>query len=405
MARPRGKSSKNKSGEEDPVDDLSVEDMQALSPSERFLRLSGPRMEKKFGEAGRIRKELEDLSQPLLMVPDLGHQYALQALGYRGGRSMVLAAEPGAFKSSEALYLCNLARQQAGMADYLDMERALNHDHLVYYLDDPEEFTRHIHSPGTIEEAVEMMREINRIYGEIDPERKMPKVIVLDSIGGAVSKRELDGDKEIADMKVGGVSGYMTSAARVLNHEFTKTGTLGIFINHAKEKIFTGFEANLPRSAEDKMSFPGGKGVIYASSYFEILKKGSQLKDSDKVRMGFSVTSSFFRNRGRINGRSYGYDVVFGETLRFHAHTMDMLAMGAVCGLKVKSRRYWCPAIGVPETSKLNDEEMYRVIHDHPEHLLRFQQELGILDEPDPTVETELPVEPLEEELQEAAAA
>ena len=363
-----------------PTDDISIEDLKDLSPSQRYLRLAAPRMEKKFGESARARQELEDLSQPLLMVPDLAHQWALQAQGYRGGRSVVLAAEPGASKSSLALYLCNLARRQGGLADYLDIERALNEDHLSYYLDDPEEFTQHIQQPGTIEEAAEMMRETNKIYGLVDPERKMPKVEVLDAIGGAASKRELDSDRELGDMKVGGVAGFMTTAARVLNHEFTKVGTIGIYINHAKEKIFTGYEAAVPRAAEDKVSFPGGKGVIYACSYLEYLKKGSAIKDSEKARMGFTVTSTFWRNRGRINGRSYSYDVVFGETLRFFPHTMDFLVNSATLGLRAKNRKYWCPDIGVTEEHKLNDEEMYALIHDDPAIKRRFQEALGILD-------------------------
>lgn len=385
---PRPKGSKNKSTDE--AEEISIEDLQGMSPSERFLRMAGPRMEKKFGEAGRARQELEDMTQPTLIVPDLGHQYALQATGYRGGRSMVLAAEPGASKSSLALYLSNLAIQQGGLSTYLDMEHALNEDHLGYYLDDPDTFARQIRNPGTIEEAVEMMREVNRVYGEIDPERKTPKLIVLDAIGGAASKRELDSDKEIADMKVGGVSSYMTSAARVMNHEFTRTGTIGIFINHAKEKIFTGFEAGLPRSAEDKMSYPGGKGVIYASSYFELMKRGGQLRDEEKNRTGFRVTSQFVRNRGRVNGRSYGYDVVFGESLRFVAATMDMLSVAGTAGLKVKSKRYWCPDIGVTEASKLNDADMYELIHGDSNIKARFQLELGITktDDSDTTDET-----------------
>ena len=366
------------------TEDVDIADLQNLSVSERSLRLAAAGMEKKFGESGRARQELEDLSQPMLLVPDLAHQYALNALGYRGGRSMVIAGEPGGSKSSLGLTLCEWAIQQGGTADYLDLENALNHDHLGYYLSDPDAFVQHIRQPLHIQDGIEMMRYLNKTYRKLDPERKLPKVIVFDSIGGAPSKHELDEDKEIAQMQVGGSSNYLTVAARAINNEFVRSGTLGVFINHAKKKIFLGFDATVPRSKEEKMTYPGGSGVIYAASYFELLEKGSQTRDTDKHRTGFAMESSILRNRGRVNGRGYGYDVVFGEGLSFERHTMEWLALGATLGMKVKAKRYWCPEIGVTEADKLDAADMYRHIHGSPEIMTRFQQTLDIGGNPFP---------------------
>ena len=374
------KKTKSKVDPTTPTDDISIEDFTDLSPSQRYLRMFAPRVQKKYGDDIKVRNTLDDVTQPVLTVPDLAHQWALQAEGYRGGRSLVIAGDPGASKSSLALFLSNLARQQGGLADYYDLERALNLAHLQYYLNDAEEFIQHVQQPDTINQGFKLMVETNKVYGDIDPERTVPKITVLDALGGGLSDDQLEEDYEVGDSGFAGNAKVTGNACKLINYLYTKTGSVACYINHAKEKIFTGRDALVPRSAEDKIYFPGGKGAIYVCSYLEYLKKGSTLKDNDKARMGFTVTSTLWRNRGRINGRSYSYDVVFGETLRFYPHTMDFLAASATLGLKVKGRRYWCPEIGVTEADKLNDEEMYARIHDDPAVKRRFQEALGILD-------------------------
>lgn len=354
-----------------------MQDLCNLSPLERFRLINGARMAKKFPGG----KHVPD--HKCLVINDLGNQWALGRIGLFMGRINYILAEEGASKTSRMLHLCGQAHRQGGLCDLVESEGEIDEDILSYYLGDfAEEFSKHhIHHPNTLEEGMEMSKEILRSYKEVDPNNELIKVMAYDSVGGSVMARSLEDDREIGDNRVGGSGLYMSEAVKTVKHFCKETGTLWIVLGQLREKIETGFSGP-PKAYLEKVTGLGGKALNFETAYWEILQRAGTLKDSDGTKEGFRVKSTFKKNKKGVQWREYKYDVEFYKDLSGCVPTMDMLSIGSICGLKAKNfgslgKRYWCEGLGQSDVEKMPVDEIYEFIH-RPCNIGIFHEALGI---------------------------
>lgn len=356
--------------------DLSVIQMSEMSPMERYRLINSEKMEKRYP------KSVHSNSAKFLVMPDLGNQYALGRIGYSMGRINYILATEGASKTSRLLHLCRRAMDQGGMAAIVESEGEIDEDIIEYYLGPhTEEFLKNIYHPDTLEEGMEMSRDILKAFKEVDPDNNLVKVLGYDSVGGSVLKRALDEKLEIGDMRVGGSGLFMSSAVKVIKHYCKEAGTLWVVLGQLREKIETGFSGP-PKAYLEKVTGLGGKALDFESAYWEILQRQGTLKSAEGIKEGFRTKSTFKKNKRGVTWREYYYDVEFGGDLSGVSPTMQMLSLGSICGLKDKNygahgKKYWCEGLGMTEADRLPMQEMYDKIHSN-ENIAIFQKELGI---------------------------
>lgn len=333
------------------------------------------KMKEKYPNARMSTGATEDENPVWIMAPDLGKQWALGRPGYACGRIKYILGSEGSSKTSNLLYDCNLAIEQGGLATIVEWENAMDPAHIAKYVKQPDKLV--IWHAECLEEGMEISRDVLKDYEEIDPDGVLPKVLGADSIGGSVMRRALDEKIELGDNRVGGPGLYMSSAVPYINNICARTKTLWVIIGQAREEIPTGFSGP-PKPYIERLTGKGGKATPFHATYWEVLQRRGTLKNDDG-KTGFTVESTFKKNKKGVQWRNYFYDVSFaaGDNIVFSDHTMNMLATGNIGGMKVERKRYWCEQIGIPSTSKLTACEMYELVHS-PEHISYFQEALGI---------------------------
>lgn len=345
---------------------------QALSPQERFLRMAG--------NIGSGIKGLEhstgatvDANPIWIVIPDLGRQFALGRIGYTCDRIKYVLAAEGSSKTSALLYECNLVIKQGGFAAIVEWEHALDRTMIENYIEEPDKLI--IKQAGSLESGLKVTKQLLEFFGDLDPEKKIPKIIGADSIGGAVMERAFEEGREMGDTRVGGSGLLMSAAVGEIAMLCASTRTFWHVIGQAREEIATGFSGP-PKPYWKRVVGKGGKALPFHATYFEVLQPGKTHKAGEEM-VGFEVRSFFRKNKRAIPFRSYTYDVRFGQGIVGYQHTMDLLAVGEIGGMKCKLNRFWCPEIGIPESSKMPPHEIYPIVHSD-EHIGHFQEALGI---------------------------
>lgn len=308
-----------------------------------------------------------------IVIPDLGRQYALGRPGYTCDRIKYVLAAEGSGKTAAMLYELNLVIKAGGLATLVELEHAIDQQMISYYIEEPEKLV--IKQADSIEAAMAVVLETLKEYEEIDPERKLVKMIGTDSVGGGVMNRAFEEGREIGDSQVGGTGKFMSDAVGIINNRCAFTKTFWHVIGQAREEIPVGFSGP-PKPYWKRVTGKGGKALPFHATYFEVMQPGKTLKDDD-IMAGFEVRSFFRKNKRGVPFRSYTYDVRFGEGITGCQHTMDLLAVGSIGGMKCVRNRFWCPEIGIEEGDKMTPDEIYPIIH-QPEYIGHFQRALGI---------------------------
>ncbi len=335
-----------------------------------------------------------DLDFQHLVVPDLFHQWGLGRIGYVLGRIKLIAGMEGASKSSSLYYDCNLAISQGGLASIVALEEADSSSHIENYVDPTKVM---IWKAETLEEGMEMSLKIQKIYYDIDQrmglKNPIPKVQGFDSIAGATeAAMAIDFDEDVEEQeqdqshsRVGGIAKTMKSFFNTMKTGIVQTGTLWVALNQAREQIYTGMEAQfmMRKALRDRLALTGGRAQRFAASYLEFHQKGRTSKevsegDEDvKLSTGFDVTIDWIKNKTGIPDRKITRKVAFGRSFDYSSHTIPFLSASRICGMSVNKKRYWCDEVGVDENHKVEDHIMYEIVH-RPEHMWKFQKELGI---------------------------
>jgi len=350
------------------------------SVKDAFFYESGEHVRAKWGDEMVSSAMEEDKDLKYLAVPDLSLQWALGRKGFALKRIAYIVGFEGATKTSLALWMANLAFEQGGLAAMIETEQAGSSKHMRYYLGDNAEKFRVFH-PETIEDAMKMTIDMLKTFERLDPEAKLPKVLILDSLGGSSDERfeeSVDSTKgEIAVPKVGGSAKLIKDYTNSIKNLIKKTNTLWIVINQGRDKISTGFEAMLPVAKIDKVVASGGRAIPFHATYYIIVEKTKTIKDGD-VKVGQKSKITFKKNKLGIPMGEVVYSVVYKETLNFYEDTMAFLLSGEICDIQKTPRGlYFSDTLGVPKESAMKPEAMYKHIHS-PEWIGIVQEELEI---------------------------
>ncbi len=163
----------------------------------------------RFGEKVMASSDF-DCGLNFLNVPDLAYQWAMGRPGYAMGRIQSLMGFEGSSKTSKQLWLANLAFEQGGFAAAVYVEHADSAYHMRQYVREQRFADAFMCYPcDTLEEAIDTTYQINDEFIKNDPGRKLPKVLIFDSVAGATQQKLLDDDNEPGKPKPGGIGGIM----------------------------------------------------------------------------------------------------------------------------------------------------------------------------------------------------
>lgn len=154
----------------------------------------------------------------------LSLDYALGVGGIPRGRVVELYGPEGSGKTSLALSVCANAIAEGSAAAIIDVEHALNFEHVKWMGVDTRFLA--VSQPDSAEEALQR--------AEAMAESGQFSVVVIDSVASLVPKAELEG--EIGDQTMALVGRLMSTALRRLVGVAARTNTTMIFINQLREK-------------------------------------------------------------------------------------------------------------------------------------------------------------------------
>ena len=349
------------------------------SPLEQYFVESGEAVKSKFGEDMVSSAVDEDSNISYLYVPDLGMQWTLGRVGFGLGRIMQVMGYESAGKTSFALWVADLCIRAGGIAAMIETEQAASSEHALAYLSQPEYFR--IFHPETVESAMEMTIDQLNYFLKIDPEGKIPKVLLYDSLAGSTDERAQDDENNFKQGKVGGSAKVIKDATNIIKCKLKEANCLWIVLNQGRDLIQTGFAARMPEA--DKLIGSGGRAIPFAATYWAVIKKNAATKSSSGddagEKDGFKSKLTWRKNKLRTPFREINYNVRWGQSFDFTENTTKMLALGEICGFQeIKGGKFFSDEAGIPKDKALSAEEFYAYAH-HPDNICAFQEELDII--------------------------
>jgi RecA/RadA recombinase len=362
---------------------IKKEETDFLNPIDQYFSQSAIAVEEKYGSDHVSSALEEDANIQYLEVPDLGVQWSLGRKGFGLGRIMQIMGSEGSSKTSFALWVANLCVESGGIAAMVETEMASSTKHMLNYLKSPEKFR--IFHAESIEDALQMTIDQLNLFLKIDPQGKIPKVLILDSIAGSTDARAQKDEENFIQAKVGGSAKVIKDATNLIKCKLRETNTLWVVLNQGRELIQTGFASLIPDI--DKMIGSGGKAIPFAATYWLILKRHAATKE-DGNTTGFKVKAVFKKNKLGEPNRVFYFHVKWGETLNFVESTTNLLsiaepsdpeAKGGILGLQeAKGGRYYSEELGIDKGEAIPSEDIYKIVHNQT-HYEKCQQELGVV--------------------------
>lgn len=356
---------------------IKKEDEVSMSNAiDQYFYESGSAIESKYGKEYVSSAVEEDKDLKYIVIPDLGIQWSLGRTGFALGRIIQVMGFEGAGKTSFALWLADLCMRAGGIAAMIETELAGSTEHMKSYLSNPDRFR--IFHPETIEDAMSMTIDQLNLFSKIDPEAKIPKVLIMDSIAGATDARVMKDEENFIQQKVGGSAKVIKDATNLIKGKLKETNTLWVVLNQARDKIETGFVGLTPEI--DKVIGSGGRAIPFAATYWLVLKRNAATKE-DGEKSGFKSKGVWKKNKLSKPYREFHYNVKWGSSLDFVDSTTQMLALGNILGLQeIKGNKFFSDEIGIPREEAISAKELYALAHS-PEYLETCQKELGIITE------------------------
>lgn len=221
--------------------------------------------------------------------------------GLAFGRIYEFTGLEGSGKSLLAAHIMANVQKDGGLAVLLDTESAVNEDFfnaIGVRLARPHGMYVAVETVEDIFATIEKIIEIVRKNGAKD--KKV--VIVVDSVAGATTKRELEADYE--------KSGYNTDKSIILSQAMRKITNL-----IAREKIMLIFTNQLRHKMNaqpfaDPYTTSGGKAIAFHSSVRLRLEQALKIKVNDVI-VGVNVKAKIIKNRLGPPHRIASFDVYF----------------------------------------------------------------------------------------------
>lgn len=194
--------------------------------------------------------------------------------GLPGNRVVEYAGDPGSGKSTLAMHSMNSALKlfPDRIGVYFDLEQKVTVDWMANFIDDMDRV--YVLNPDHIEQATDMFKQFAST-GEVS-------VVVLDSIGGAPTKRTVEKSAEIANF--GGNSIGVGEFARNAATLGGKYRILTIGINQIRQDL-EGFR---------RLKTPGGEAWKHACSLRVQFKRGKdkyieKRPNGEEIQVGYDV--------------------------------------------------------------------------------------------------------------------
>jgi recombination protein RecA len=276
---------------------------------------------------------------------------------YKGiprGRITCLCGPSGAGKTFVCGNIIREAQKDGWTIAYLDSENAVNRE----FMERIGVFSKDIGyvTVKTINQlkftAVEMMRKFKEMY----PNEKL--LIVIDSIGGLVTEKELEDQIEEKNtaMDMGLRAKQLRVLAKLLTIEAAENQVAILATNHTYDQ-----PAQNPNAAPTTV-MGGGQGFVYASSLVIVLKKHLEREEqknldsgkTEKVVTGVIFTATTEKNRQVPQGLKAQIYVSFEAGLnRWYGLLEDALKYGII---KVASAQFY----ELPNGDKVRRKDIYK---------------------------------------------
>lgn len=280
------------------------------------------------------------------------------------GRITELTGLEGSGKSLVAASILRSTQESGGVGVLIDTEIATNSEFLVAQGVDMKKLV--VVNKETIEDIFDAITNIITRVRESEQVNKRLVTIVVDSIAGATTKREMEADF--------GVQGYATDKAILLSKAMRKlTMMLGkervavVFTNQLRHKMNA-------MAFSDPWTTSGGKAIAYHSSTRIRLSQISKIKDSAGVVIGVTVKAKVDKNRLGPPHREATFDVYFNRGLDDHASWLEAMTDNKL----IKKAGAWYAYTDdiTGEETKLQSKEFKNFLDADPERKQRIYDKI-----------------------------